>query len=178
MIAESRVQTCRTLAAYIVALVERVEEGEPGSFRRLRDVVGGRVARIALDGETVVVRFEGDRFVAVDAAEADIGADGEGGTDRVTTLRLLDGSLEVTDAIVQGRLDARGDNESLARIFQAIEILLDASTRVPSLPRLAGAYEADPCRPSRPPERERPGAGAAAVAAAERALLRRLDLLP
>lgn len=178
MIAESEAQVCRTLAEYIVALVERVAEGEPRSFGRLRDVVGGRVARIALDGEAVVVRFEGGRLVAADAAAADVMADGEGGTDRATTLRLLDGSLEVTEAIVQGRLDARGDNESLARILQAIEILLDASTRVPSLPRLAGAYDADPCRPSRPPERERPGRAAAEVAAAERALLRRLDLLP
>ena len=58
------------------------------------------------------------------------------------------------------------------------ELLLDASTRVPSLPRLAGAYEEDPCRPARPPARERPGEAAALAQATERAVLLRLDLLP
>lgn len=177
MIAASERTTCRTLAEYIVALVERVADGEPRAYARLREVVGARIARITLDAESVVVRFDGDRLVVTGYAP-DAAVDGEGGTDRVTTLRLLDGSLEVTEAIVQGRLDARGDGENLARIFQAIEVLLDASTRVPSLPRLAGAYEADPCRPSRPPVRERPGEAALAAQAAERALLLRLDLLP
>lgn len=170
-------QVCRTLAEYIVALVERVAEGEPASYRRLREIVGARVARITLDAESVIVRFDGEQLVAVESRGDEV-VDGEGVTDRVTTLRLLDGSLEVTEAILQGRLEARGGSENLSRIFQAVEVLLDASTRVPSLPRLAGAYEADPCRPSRPPVRERPGESATAAAQAERALLRRLGLLP
>lgn len=169
--------TCRTLAEYIAALVERVGEGEPASYARLREIVGARSARIRLDRESVVVRFHGEELVVTES-RGDEAVDGEGATDRVTTLRLLDGSLEVTEAIVQGRLDARGDVEDLSRIFQAIEVLLDASTRVPALPRLAGAYEADPCRPSRPPVRERAGEAAAAAKVAERALLLRLDLLP
>jgi hypothetical protein len=168
---------CRTLGEYLAALVERLDEVEPLLLDRLREVVGARVARITLDDETVACRFAGERLL-VDDSETPGTVDGEGGTDRLTTLRLLDGSLEVTESILQGRLDARGDSESLARIFQAIEILLDASTRIPRLPRLAAAYEADPCRPARPPVRERPGEAMAATRAAERELLRRLDLLP
>jgi hypothetical protein len=170
-------EVCRTLGEYIRALVERLAVGEPRAHARLREVVGARVARITLDAESVVVRFEGDRLVVAESRGDEV-VDGAGRTDRVTTLRLLDGSLEVTEAMVQGRLDARGDGENLSRILQAIEVLLDASTRVPALPRLAGAYEVDPCRPSRPPVRERPGRAAVAAAAAERALLLRLDLLP
>jgi SCP-2 sterol transfer family len=178
MIAASEARTvCRTLAVYVAALVERLAEGEPRAYERLREIVGNRVARITLDAETVAVRFDGGRLVVAESA-SDEPVDGEGRTDRVTTLRLLDGSLEVMEAIVQGRLEARGEVENLSRIFQAVEVLLDASTRVPSLPRLAGGYEADPCRPSRPPVREHPGEAALAARAAEHALLLRLDLLP
>src|SRR5690606_32088629 len=131
---------------------------------------GARSARIRLDRESVIVRFQGEELVVTESTGKEA-VDGDGRTDRVTTLRLLDGSLEVTEAILQGRLDARGEVEDLSRILQAIEVLLDASTRVPDLPRLAVAYESDPCRPSRPPVREHPGAAASAARAAERALL-------
>jgi hypothetical protein len=177
---------CQTLAAYIEQLVERLADGEPASAARLREVVGARRARITLDAETVEVRFEGLRLVAEpDPPPGPV--DGEGRSDRLTTLALLDGTLEVTDALLEGRLHAIGEPESLARIFQAIEILLDAATRVPRLPRLSLDYERDPCRPARPPW---PGASVpaigqpwrasarAAARAGELALLDRLDLLP
>lgn len=180
---------CRTLAEYVTLLVERLGVGEPALLARLREVVGGRAARIALDDEAVEVRFAGDALVvrqlgAPDGAPGDAPAvDGDGGTDRLTTLDLLDGYAEVTDAILDGRLRAAGDIENLARIGQAVEVLLDGATRIPALQRLARDYREDPCRAARPPWRARPGPAAAAgmvdvLRAEERERLRRLDLLP
>jgi hypothetical protein len=173
---------CRTLREYVIALVDRLAAEEPALHARLRTVVGTRTARIRLDDETVFARFDGATLVVLDATDT-MEADGEGGTDRRTTLDLLAGRIEVTDAILDGRLDATGEIEDLVRIFQAIEILLDGSTRNPSLQHLALDYGGDPCRPA-------PAPGAAASAwrrvsldpdrpsRGELDMLRRLDLLP
>lgn len=173
---------CRTLREYVVELVQRLGAQAPALHARLREVVGTRTARIRLDDETVFARFDGASLVVLDATDG-MEADGTGGTDRGTTLDLLAGRLEVTDAILDGRLDATGEIEDLVRIFQAIEILLDGSTRNPMLQHLAFDYDIDPCRP-----RPAPATGASAwrrvsldpdrPSRGELEMLRRLDLLP
>jgi hypothetical protein len=165
----------RTLGDYVAALVERLGEGEPRLLARLREVVGARRARIGLDDEVVNVWFEGGRLVVADESD-ERRVDGEGRTDRETTFELLAGRLEVADAILQGRLQAQGDLESLARTFQAIEILLDASTRNPSLQRLAADYRLAP--PPAGPGRDLRAATETESRSNEREMLRRLDLLP
>lgn len=170
---------CRTLGEYVAELVRRLGEAEPGALERLREVVGARRARITLDNEAVEVSF-GAGGLHVEPAGPGT-ADGEGRTDRVTTLDLLDGYLEVTDALLDGWLEARGPLDDVTRMFQAIEILLDASSRVPALQELASDYRNDPCRPGR-------GAGRIRSRATpfppdglpddEAAVLRRLKLLP
>jgi hypothetical protein len=172
---------CRSLGEYVAALVSRLGERDPALLARLGEVVGGRCARISLDQETVEVRFERAGVVVSEPTMGEV--DGEGSTDRHTTLDLLDGRLEVTDAILAGRLWVKGEVDSVTRIFQAIEILLDGSTRNPELPRLALDYGIDPCRYARPP-----GSALTAdrrvvidpdpIPEGEGKLLRRLGLLP
>lgn len=173
---------CRTLAEYVTALVERLGSDEPPLLSRLRDVVGSRRARIRLDKEVVLVQFAGARLV-VEAETGDATVDGAGGTDRETTLALLEGDTELTDAIVSGRLDAHGEVENLTRIFIAIEILLDASSRSPLLQQLARDFENDPCRAPRAPWSQQRTAIQSLVDPdrrpdSERVILSRLDLLP
>jgi hypothetical protein len=102
---------------------------------------------------------------------------------RVSALDLLDGYTEVTTAILDGALEVAGRVEDIARIGQAIEILLDGAVRAPALQDLGRDFRDDPCRPQRParssgsverrapfyPDAPRPE---------ELALLARLDLLP
>jgi hypothetical protein len=171
---------CRTLGEYITALVERLGEQEPWRLARLREVVGARRARIGLDAESVDVWFEGEVLIVRDSPAGPV--DGEGSTDRLTTFELLAGRLEVKDAILQGRLHAHGDTESLVRIFQAIEILLDGASRTPALQQLAADYLSDPCRPSPPPVPPPSPAWRVQVdpdrlPGYERVMLQRLDLL-
>ncbi|HEX2093435.1 MAG TPA: hypothetical protein VHG28_13605 [Longimicrobiaceae bacterium] len=172
---------CRTLGEYVAELVRRLGEADPIALARLSEVVGGRSARIALDAEAVRVRFAGGRLLLRRAGRRDR-CDGEGAADRACTLDLLDGYTDSTSALLEGRLEARGELDALTRIFQAIEILLDGSSRTPMLQALARDYRADPCRPSPAtllPRREHLAEIYPDEAnAAENALLARLDLLP
>jgi hypothetical protein len=121
----------------------------------MRDVVGRRRARIRLDAEAVDVVFV-DGTLRVEAPEGPV--DGEGAVDRQTVLDLLDGYVEVAEAILDGRLAVTGPTDDIARMFVAIEILLDGSTRIPPLQELARDFREDPCREPRrrPPRRGRP----------------------
>ena len=162
--------------------MERLGAGEPAALARLREVVAGRRARITLDDETVDVWFDRGRLITRPAEEA-VDVNGDGATDRLTTLDLVDGYIEVTDAILDGRLLATGEIENLARIMQAIEILLDGSTRIPALQQLARDYREDPCRAAAASRmggerRRRVALDAPAPADDERELLDRLGLLP
>jgi len=73
----------------------------------------------------------------VQPATVDTPIDGEGATSRETVVALLDGRLEVTDAILQGYLRVTGAADDVSRMFVAIEILLDVSARAPALQALA-----------------------------------------
>ena len=76
----------------------------------------------------------------VEPASGPAAVDGAGVTDRVTVLDLMDGHLEVSDAISAGRLDVVADVDAVAAMFAAIEILIDASSRSPELQALAREF--------------------------------------
>ena len=162
---------CGTLGQYVSELMLRLGESDLPVLARLREVVGSRRARITVDSEAVEVRWTPRGFEV--AASGGGRVDGTGETDRQTVLALLAGEVEVYDAIVDGRLDVRGETGSIDRMFVAIEILLDAAARAPSLQALADDYRADPCLPRRRRAFER-----APTAGVERDLLGRLGLLP
>lgn len=172
----------RSLGEYIEELVRRLAEGEPFGAERLRQIVAGRRARIVLDEEAVDVSW-GPTGLAWMPAENGVAIDKLGVTDRATVLDVLDGYLEVTEAIDTGRLRIRGALDEATRMFLAIEVLLDAATRVPSLQRLAREFRLDtpaspPTAAGEPPERRRAPETRRDPGPRERNLLERLDLLP
>jgi hypothetical protein len=164
---------CRTLEEYVGELIRRLGAADAPALERMRAVVDGRRARIVLDDEAVDVAFAGDDLHVAPAGSAIV--EGVGVTDRATTLELLDGYLEVTDAILDGRLDVTGTVDDVERMFLAIEILLDVAARAPALQELAADYRADPCRE---PRRSPPAPSPATDREPERALLDRLGVLP
>lgn len=176
-----RAPPCRTLGQYVAELVRRLEEGEPHALARLREIVGDRAAHIALDAETVRVRFVDGRLRVRSAGPRDR-VHGAGGTDRATTLDLLDGYTDPASALLAGRLEACGEIDALARIFQAVEVLLDGASRIPALQAMERDYRRDPCRPAAATLLPRRASFLAlapdAPDADEGALLARLDLLP
>jgi hypothetical protein len=109
--------------------------------------------------------------------------DGAGSTTRATVLAMLDGYLEVSAAVLDGELELIGALDDVARIGQAIEILLDGAVRAPALQALARDFRDDPCRPAIPvraggPARRRTTFYPDAPPPDELALFARLDLLP
>ncbi|MBV8201408.1 MAG: hypothetical protein JOZ15_12365 [Acidobacteria bacterium] len=181
--AAAREEAGRSLGEFVLALVARLGEGDPAAAARLREVVGARHARITLDDQTVEVWFTPHGQLVT--GEAGGRMDGEGSTQRVTTLRLLDGEMEVSEAILAGSLEAVGEVDEVARMFQAIEILLDGAVRNPALQTLARDYRAQSGRAGGPrlghPEAAARTSGAAmdggGLLEQELELLRRLDLL-
>jgi hypothetical protein len=145
------------LRRWIHALVDALDGDIWGAGTRLRDVVGGYSARIALDDETVLVSMPDGRLEWHEP-DAPVSVDGEGGTTTDVVLAILDGRLEVTDAVERGLVQAAGSPEAVVRMFHAIELILDASARVPELRRLADDFrrEAGTLRRGDVPEPPRP----------------------
>ena len=129
--------TPQTLGAYIAQLVAALDAGDPHAARRLRHVTRGRAATIALDDEAVRVEFT-DGILIITPSAPDQPPCGK--TDSATVVAILDGRLEVHAAIVDGRIDIVGTDDDIARILCAVEILLDASPRVPALQQLAADF--------------------------------------
>jgi hypothetical protein len=129
----------RTLADWIAELVDACDLDPAGGGQRLRQVVGSRRARIALDDEVVEVSLVGSVF-EVAPAQRTMPVDGTGATSSATVVALLDGELEVSEAFHDGSIEATGNRQAVVRIFAAIEVLLDASARVPALRRLAADF--------------------------------------
>ncbi|MBX6320843.1 MAG: hypothetical protein IRY94_03360 [Rhodospirillaceae bacterium] len=171
----------RSLADYVRGLLEGLEAGEPTAIARMRAVVGSRRAAITVDDETVIVAFDGERprVDPVDTAACPAAAaDGIGVTDRQTVLALLDGRLEVTEAIETGAIEIRGATDDVVRMGIAIEILIDGAVRVPALQALADAYRRDPDRdPMRLADGMRTAENVARRRRHERDILARLGLL-
>jgi hypothetical protein len=170
---------CRSLGEYVAELIGRLEASEPAAVERMREIVGARRARIRLDAEVVDVVFGAEGSLRVEDPSGCV--DGEGAVDRQTVLDLLDGYLEVTEAIVDGRLAVTGETDAIGRMFVAIELLLDGSTRVPALQTLARDFCDDPCREPRRRRSERASRRpwhSTESDPAELSLLERNDLLP
>jgi hypothetical protein len=136
------VPAAHDLAWYVRQLVERLSEGEPAALSRLRTVVGLRRAAIGLEEETVTARFVASCAFEVVPVREDEGVDvdGTGRTRHDVVLALLAGDLDATDALLDGLIEVQGPLDAVTAMLIAIEILLDASTRVPPLRRLADLY--------------------------------------
>jgi len=131
-----------SLAEYISELIAVLARTQPASMSRMRQVVGDRRSRIILDEAAVDIWLDSEG-IRVQTADPSVPVDGIGATDSGTVLALLDGVFEVSDAILNGYLRVTGAAADISRMFIAIEILLDASARVPELERLAEQFRAE-----------------------------------
>jgi hypothetical protein len=128
-----------SLGEYIAALINTVQTEHPAAFDRLLQVVLSLRARIVLDEEAVDISL-GIDGIQVESAHKDDAVDGVGAMDTATVVALLDGLMEVSSAILDGRIQVTGSLENVARMFLAIEILLDVSARTPKLQNLARRF--------------------------------------
>ena len=161
-----------SLARNIAELVRRLGASDPAALDRLRSIVGDRRAWIGLADEAVEVAFDPESGLVVTAltgpvvlaafepAPADRWAvgpvdgvagravDGVGATSHQVVVDLMNGRREVTDAIIDGDIEVRGSADAVLALFAAVDILIDAAARIPSLRELAARYLAEHDRPA------------------------------
>lgn len=127
------------MADWLRDLIGACELDPAGGGARLRQVVGQRRARIGLDDDVVEVWLRGAKF-EVGPVQHAVPVDGTGSTSSRVVVDLLEGRTEVAAAFHDGSIEATGHRQSVTRIFHAVEILLDASSRVPEMRRLADEF--------------------------------------
>jgi hypothetical protein len=141
---KSKRHPSRHLAGYLRLLFDRLHRWEPDRAAAIRRLVGRRRARIMLGNEAAVIYFTGRRFVAREVPAAPNMKAPYGVTERATVIAILAGFLELSDAIADGWLDLRGTTDDVIDMCAAIEVLIDASTRIPELQALARDFRNDP----------------------------------
>lgn len=131
----------RHLRDWILSLYAALEEAEPHSAAAIRKLAGAQLSRMVLDADRVTVRFvEGVLQVRRMRASTTQLKSPNGSTDRATVTALLLGYMEISEAIAQDHIRLRGTADEVMAICAIIEVLVDASTRVPALQRLADAF--------------------------------------
>jgi hypothetical protein len=131
-----------TLAEYIQELIGTLRAFDPAAYARMCHVVASKTARIQLDAEVAEIRIK-NRVLTANSPSRRRSVDGIGLTDTATVLALLRGDIEVPDAILNGSLRVFGELDDIDRMFQAIEILLDASSRCSRLQKLSEDFVAN-----------------------------------
>lgn len=162
----------RTVGEWITALVEAID-ADPDTARRLRRVAADGAAIIRLDGEEAYVTFGADGALRVRAPADGDTVHGRGVTTRAVVRGLLRAELDLYDAVHEGLVAVQGDVRRVSDLFQVIELLLDASARVPALRAYAAEVESEA-----PQESTRAPASHHVARAAELDVLAQLDLLP
>ncbi|WP_300062691.1 hypothetical protein [uncultured Roseobacter sp.] len=131
----------RHLRDWISALYATLEQSEPHNAEAIRKLAGSQISRMVLDDDRVTVRFV-DGVLHVRRMRAGTGQlkSPNGSTDRETVTALLLGYMEISEAISHDHIRLRGTAEEVMAICAIIEVLVDASTRVPALQQLADTF--------------------------------------
>lgn len=161
----------RPLAEWITLLVAALD-ADSVAGGRLRLVAAGGAAVIGLDEERVYVSFAPDGGLVVRPARPDDVVHGRGTATRAAVRDLLAARLDLHDAVTNGLVVVHGPARRATDLLHIIELLLDASARMPALRDHAAEVVAEAESPS-PPAYPGPEAGRRA----ELEVLARLDLL-
>ncbi|MDP5220444.1 hypothetical protein Q5Y75_24980 [Ruegeria sp. 2205SS24-7] len=165
------------LRDWIIALYGALEEAEPHRAQAIRKLAGDQISRMVLDDDRVSVRFH-DEVLRVTRLRATAKLKSpNGATDRQTVTALLLGYMEVSEAISLGYIRLRGTTDEVMAICAIIEILVDASTRIPTLQKNADTFLAATDSEAPRSDRRNRMARVQATAQRERALLGREGLI-
>ncbi|WP_299740835.1 hypothetical protein [uncultured Roseobacter sp.] len=130
----------RHLRDWIIALYAALQEAEPHRAQAIRKLAGPQISRMVLDDDRVTVRFDQDMLRVTRLRASASLKSPNGSTDRQTVTALLLGYLEISEAISHDFIRLRGTADEVMTICAIIEILVDASTRIPALQGLAAAF--------------------------------------
>jgi len=112
----------------------------PRLYNDIVAAVGERRIGLKTDREDFCVRVVRGRL---DVVADRRGADVQAVTSDGALLALLDGDLDVLDAVWTDRVQLIGDIETLAGLDDALRIFLNASVRAPGMPAVLDRYRDD-----------------------------------
>lgn len=126
---------------WLPELVAALDTDPCGAGALLWSTVVGRSARITLDDDAVFVRCMTVGHLQVGRADEDDGvADGEGSTTTVAVDALLNGEIELNQAIIDGKIEIRSSMDDALWMYRVVELLLDGASRVPRLRQLTREF--------------------------------------
>ncbi|MEV0290710.1 hypothetical protein AB0H36_41830 [Kribbella sp. NPDC050820] len=128
------------LRFWLPELVAALDTDHCGAGAQLRSILTGRTARIGLDDDIVLVESLAESEMRVQADDPGVACDGSGFTTTVVVLGLLDADLEIDQAVRSGGIEIRSPISDTLWMYRMIELLLDASSRVPQLRELARQF--------------------------------------
>jgi hypothetical protein len=135
---------------FVGTSLELLRRQHPPAYAVLCSSMAGRRARLSISGESLALVFSAEHIaverlvperIEAGPAAADVPhAAGEPElcltTDWATILDLVDAQLSITDAVVCGQFDLRGEGRELARFYDALLTYLRGAVRCPSFPGL------------------------------------------
>lgn len=127
----------RHLSEWLRKLFSELQKYEPHRARFIARIAGDRIARVGLDDEFARITFKNEKLSVRKVPS--LGRDDLpwGQTDTATVLALLSGYTALSDALAEGTLELQGSTEDVVRICHIIEVLVDASTRIPAMQQLS-----------------------------------------
>lgn len=138
-------------SSFLAAGLAAVDRDAPACARAVAAALGPAVIELAVDGERVFVRGEGDRVVTGAAAGAAAGAaieparSGRPRVDVATTgralLALVGGKDELYPAIVANRVRVRAAPRDAERLFDALRWFVEGCARSRAAPALLAEYQ-------------------------------------
>lgn len=167
----------RHLADWLRELFAALERAEPNTAESIARLAGDRTAQIGLDAERARVAFANGRLTVRRLSNDGAPRAPWGRTTSEVVADVLAGYIEVSDAVREGLIDLQGNVDDVRDICGIVEVLVDASTRIPEMQGLSRAFLSDRPPSDMGPRRAARRAEAARHRTAEAAFLRREGLL-
>jgi hypothetical protein len=129
-----------TTATFLRRALILLEAESPAAFHRLVDELRRRPARLDVGGERFAVEVDGDGLRV--RRRGTLSPAGWVTARRGVVLELIDGRLDLLGAVEAGRLDVRGDVETVLALARALTAFVDGAVRSGGLRLLLDDYRA------------------------------------
>jgi len=121
-----------------------LQREQPASYARLCEKLASLRIEIRIDGECLIAAFEpgGHRVAGESTAAQTAAAGARFRASRDAVLDVLDGRINLAEAVMTGRLEAYAPLAHLLELHDALLLYVNAAVRCPSFPALLDRFRA------------------------------------
>jgi hypothetical protein len=121
---------------FLLQSLEEIGANEPAADHALALSLGPLRARIATDGESLVLAHDAGRWRMETSSDADVRVS----FDRRTIIDLVAGAITLNQAILEERIAILGPVDKVARFHDGLVIYLEGLLRAPGTAQLLEQY--------------------------------------